>query len=506
MVNNVSSMNSMRIGGLASGMDIDQIVSDLMEAERIPLQKMEQDKTWMTWQRDAYRDVNKSFSELDNMLRDMKYQKTYSTRQATSSQSDAITATADATASNGTYNMEVTQLAKAAVNVSTQGISGGTEKIDPFGKLSEQNFTGGVTVPSTMTFTTYENGVGTEHNIDITETDTLNSVLTKITDQDNGVRAFYDVQADKVVMERTEAGVHNEGGSEIDFSADTSGFFTDTLQLGQETAAQDAEFIYNGAVTLTSKTNSTKLNGITFKFNDVTEGSANITVSNDVDASVEKIMKFVDKYNEVIEKVNGSLSEEKYRDYKPLTDAQKQEMSDKEIELWEEKAKSGLLKGDSILSSGIFSMRQDWYSDIDNGSEYSHLSEIGIETSPNYLDGGKLIVTESKLREALQNDPDSVYELFSNDVEGDGRGIINRLDDSINSTVKRIEERAGKGYHTLEQYTLGKQLKDVDSRIDQFQDRLTQIEDRYWSQFTAMEKAIQRMNEQSSYLMQQFNG
>ncbi|WP_035427025.1 MULTISPECIES: flagellar hook-associated protein 2 [Sediminibacillus] len=503
MVNNV---NSMRIGGLASGMDIDQLVNDLMEAERIPLQKMEQDKTWTTWQRDAYRDVNKSLSELDDLVQKMKYQKVYSTRQASSSQENAVSATAAASASNGTYNIEVTQLAEAAVNVSTQGISGGTEKINPFGKLSEQNFTGGVTVPSTMKFTTYENGEGTEYEIDITENDTLNSVLTKITNQDNGVRAFYDVQADKVVMERTEAGVHNEGGPEIDFSADTSGFFTGTLQLGQEKAAQDAEFIYNGAITLKSKTNSTTLNGVTFNFNDITNGSANITVSNDVDASVEKIMEFVDKYNEVIEKVNGSLSEERYRDYKPLTDAQKEEMSDKEIELWEEKAKSGLLKGDSILSSGIFSMRQDWYSEINNESEFSHLSEIGIETSPNYLDGGKLIVTEKKLREALQKDPDSVYKLFSNDVEGEGRGIVNRLDDSINSTVNRIEERAGKGYQTLEQYTMGKRLKDMDSRIDQFQDRLTQIEDRYWSQFTAMEKAIQRMNEQSSYLMQQFNG
>ncbi|WP_342720353.1 flagellar hook-associated protein 2 [Sediminibacillus albus] len=502
----MNSVNSMRIGGLASGMDIDQIVSDLMEAERIPLNKMEQDKAWMTWQRDAFRDVSKSLSELDDLVRDMRLQKTYSTKETSSSQS-GVTATASASASSGTYTMEVTQLATAAINVSSTGISAdSTAKIDPLGKLSEQNFAGGVTVPDTLEFTTYHNGEET-HQIAIEAGDTLSSVLTKVTDQDNGVRAFYDVQTDKVVLERTEAGDYNPGGEEIVFNGN-SGFFTDTLQLTQagEQNGTDATFIYNGAVELTSKTNSTTLNGVTFNFLEETTGAAQVTVSNDVDASVDKIMAFVDKYNEVIEKVNGSLNEPRYRDYKPLTEAQKKDMSEKEIELWEEKAKSGLLKGESMLSSGLFDMRQGLYAQVDNGSQFSHLSEIGIKTSSNYLDAGKLIVNEDKLRDALKEDSDSVYQLFSNDTEGAGRGIMHRMDDAINSTMRSIEERAGRGLQTLEQYTLGKRLKDVDNQIDRFQDKLTQIEDRYWRQFTAMEKAIQRMNEQSSYLMQQFNG
>ena len=72
--------------------------------------------------------------------------------------------------------------------------------------------------------------------------------------------------------------------------------------------------------------------------------------------------------------------------------------------------------------------------------------------------------------------------------------------------MKKIEERAGKGTHTLEQYTLGRRLKDLNERISAFEARLIRIENRYWNQFTAMEKAIQRMNEQHSYLFSQFSG
>lgn len=503
-----------RIGGLASGMDIDSIVEDLMSAERIPLDKLQQDKTIMEWQRDAYRDINKLMLELDEQVLGMKLEKTYASKIATSSQSDAISATAGSSAQNGTYSMKVNHLATNAINVTQGTISDPNgEKIDPLAPLSEQTGKIGTlpTLPATVSFKTYHNGEET-HEIEITEDDSMNDILTKITNQDNGVRAFYDVQEDIVVMERTSTGDYNSGtgvdGPEIDFSSDISNFFKNVFKMdnANEQGGTDAEFVYNNAVTLTSKTNTTTLNGITFNFTDTMDKAANISVSNNVDNAFDNIMKFVDKYNEVLEKVNGKLTEERYRDFPPLTDQQRKEMSDSEIELWEEKAQSGMLKGDNILSGGLFDMRQNWYAQVKNDSDFSHLSEIGIETSKNYLDGGKLIVNEDELKAALREDPASVHKMFSNDVKGDGRGIINRLEDSIDNTMSRIEGRAGKSTSTLEQYTLGKRLKDMDDRIDAFEDRLASVENRYWNQFTAMEKAIQRMNEQSAYLMQQFNG
>ena len=97
-------------------------------------------------------------------------------------------------------------------------------------------------------------------------------------------------------------------------------------------------------------------------------------------------------------------------------------------------------------------------------------------------------------------------KLFSNNVDGPDRGLINRLEDSIQGTMKNIEERAGKSYSTLEGYTLGKNMKDLNNRISAFEKKLVHVEDRYWRQFTAMEKAVQRMNQQSMQLLSQFGG
>src|SRR5699024_7175036 len=192
----------------------------------------------------------------------------------------------------------------------------------------------------TASFTTYgENGGN--HEIVIDKNDTIKDVLKQINDKDNNVRAFYDEQSGKIIMETTRTGKYNtegDDGPEINFDNDS--FFTSFLEMSNEVEAQDAVFSYNG-LELTSKNNSYTLNDITFNFNSTTDGkSATLTVNNDTDAAFDSIMAFVDKYNEVVEVMNGSQREEKHRDFPPLTEAQKEEMTEKENELWEEKAKS----------------------------------------------------------------------------------------------------------------------------------------------------------------------
>lgn len=526
----------MRVGGLATGMDIDGIVKDLMAAERIPLDKLEQDKIKIEWQRDAFRDVNSMLLELDKMMLDMKMSNTYNTKAATSS-NQAVTATAASGASIGSYNIAVKSLATSAINATEGTISASEgEKINPFASLSSQlgklanagDLAEGF--PKTIAFKTYHNGEEV-HTIDVTEEDSLNSILTKITNEDNGVRAFYDVQSDRVIMERTSAGNFNPNGPEIDFNLTGANFGDDgapdnlmsnffskvfglsstpiyvdgegSQQIGGEFGGTDAVFDYNG-IELTSKTNSTTLNGITFTFNDVT-ASTNVNITNDTEAAFNNIKAFVDKYNDMIDKVNGKLTEDQHRDFPPLTTEQMKDMSDREIELWEEKSRSGLLRRDPILTNALSSMRQAWSGRISNDGEFSHFSQIGISTTANYMDGGKLEINEAKLKASLEKNSDSVYKLFSNNAEGEKRGIINRLEDAIDKTTERINQQAGRTTQQPHQYALGRRLEGMDDRIEVFKRRLQQVEDRYWKQFSAMESAIQRMNEQSNYLFSQFN-
>lgn len=483
----------MRVGGLASGMDIEGMVDKLMEAERTPLIRMQQQQETLTWKRDAFRDINSSLLELDNMMLDMKLSSTYKPKTASSSRSDAVTATASASASNGSYEIKVSQLASNAINIGTKDV-GKDIDISP----GEQSF---------ITFD--ENGVEQTHKFTIDVDDTLDDVLKKIGEASDGtVRAFYDESSKKVVMETTRTGNYSQSddAAEIQFSDNSVFNQVFGLNMENEKGGENAKFTYNNALELESTTNDYNLNGIQFTFHEVTETNARISVTTDVDESFDKIMAFVDKYNETIEKMNESQREEKHRDFPPLTEEQKEEMSEDQIKKWEEKAKSGILRGESTISNGMYALRQSLQQKVETGGEFTLLSQIGITTTKNYMDGGKLEVDEEKLKAALRDHPDDVHKLFSNSEEGASQGLIHRFDEVLDNTRGSIEQKAGKSTHTLDNYQLGKNMKSLNKRIEDFQARMVQVEQRYWNQFSAMEQAISKLNQQSSYLFSQFGG
>ncbi len=484
----------MRVGGIASGMDIEAMVKKLMEAERMPLDRMKQQQTILEWKRDAFREINSTFLELDNMMLNMKMSYTYKPKAATSSNEAAVSVTANSNAANGSYEITVNRLATNEMHMSAT--------IDK-SKLNEYE--------GKHTFYTYnENREQVPHELIIEKNDSLDTVLKKIGEASgNTVRAFYDETSQKVVLETTKTGVYNQDGNEIEFepSIDGKNFFTDFLKMGTESEtskAQNAEFTYNNGLTIESKSNSYTLNGVTFDFK--ATGTSRITVDTDVDTAFDSIMEFVDKYNEAIDKLNKSQSEERFRDFQPLSDEQKDEMTEKQIEQWEEKAKSGLLRGESVLRDGMYTLRQSLQSKVETGGEYTLLSQIGITTTENYMDGGKLKVDEKKLKEALRENPDDVYKLFVNNAEGNERGLINRFDNAVDRVKGQIEKQAGREGNTLDNYSIGKRMKEMNERISDFERRMIQVEQRYWNQFTQMEKAISNLNQQSSYLFSQFGG
>jgi flagellar hook-associated protein 2 len=511
----VELASNMRIGGLASGMDIDQIVKDLMKVERMPLDKLKQKKQLLEWQRDDYREMNKLLQELDTLIFDGIYrQSTFMKKTVTSSDESVVTAVATSVTANQTVEIgNITQLASAARWMSENPITksgGGT--VDPNAPLNTQ-----FSSPSSLQFEVIKPGSTTAETVDITidpATDTLNSLISKLNQNAKlGVSAFYDEFTQKLVITKNETGA----GASIKVVSGANflkelGFTsaTDGNELTGKTFGQNAKFTINGLPTERT-TNTFTINGMTYTLkNTKTSGTVTISTATDTDSIFNSIKAFVDKYNETISKINAELKEERYRDYPPLTDEQKEAMTEKQIELWEEKARSGMLRGDSILSSGLSKMRMDLYTKVEGSnitSGFSQLAEIGITTSPNYLDGGKLIIDETKLRQKIQENPDAVYRLFNNDSTNySEKGIARRLRDTIKDTIGKIEQKAGKTIWTNQQFAIGRDLIQIDSQIDRFEDRLKEIEDRYWRQFTAMEKAIQRANEQSMYLMNAFFG
>jgi flagellar hook-associated protein 2 len=311
-------------------------------------------------------------------------------------------------------------------------------------------------------------------------------------------------------MTRKETGKLNPSGPDIEFSGD---FITNTLKMTSTDAnftdGSDAKFTINGLDTH-RHSNTFTVGGVTYTLqgNTAPGETATVRVDNDTEAVFKKITNFVDQYNDTIAKINDKISEKRYRDYPPLTDLQKSEMKDSDIENWTNRAKSGMLASDSILTGALAQMRQDIYSSVSGTGhdEMDQLAEIGITTSTDYLEHGKLVVDEAKLREAISTDPQAVMNLFTKQgtTEAD-QGIMQRLDGTLKKTVDQIEEKAGKTSWVEDQYSMGRSINDMNERIAAFKLRLIDVENRYYAQFDAMEAAIQQANSQAGYL-QQFMG
>ncbi len=520
----------MRIGGMASGMDIDSIVQDMMKVEKMSLDKLNQQKQLLEWQRDDYREMNSLLSTFDQSIFDGIYRKSsFTQKTVTSSNESAVSARNISSTSNIYTTIRVDQMAEVAYMNSAGDIRASTDfDLDGTLDVERANLTNDFT-SNTFTIQAIQSdgtlGDVIEFTID-PATDSLNSIIQRINASNAGVNAFYDEQTGRLSMTAKNTG-DVDAQAEIlvtgDFLTSSLGFASDNIAAGVNgNEGKNAIFQINGLDT-ERFTNTFQINGFEYTLNQVTDDGdgvteagelVTITSETDTDAIYESIVDFVEKYNEVIGKINDKVSEERYRDYTPLTEEQKEGLSEREIELWEEKAKSGMLRNDSILTRALNQMRTDFYNYVEGiDTNYDQLSEIGITTSSNYREKGKLIINEAKLKEAIADNPMNIYNLFNTEVkDADGNliseqsGIARRLRDTIDNTIESIEARAGNSYYSYSQYTLGRNLHDIDRRIDNMEEYLIRIEDRYWRQFSAMEKAIQRSNEQSTYLMQQFGG
>lgn len=237
-----------------------------------------------------------------------------------------------------------------------------------------------------------------------------------------------------------------------------------------------------------------------------------INASVDVDKLMDTIKSFVADYNAIVDLVNGELTTKHDRDYDPLTSDQKGELSESEISKWETKAKEGLLYGDSDLRGLSMDLRV-----VVSGGLLTKFEEIGINLSSSYSDNGKLNIDESKLRAALETDPESVQKLFTStagkDAEGNEtfNGLATNLKNVMNKYVKTIGSMETKGIlirkagsksaaQSLTQNTYYDQLTAIDKMIDKLKARLKTEQDRYISQFSTLETMIANMNSQSSYL------
>ena len=357
----------------------------------------------------------------------------------------------------------------------------------------------------------------------ITADTTVSELLTAINNnKDAGVTAIYLDSANKFVLSSNEKG---EGrkitlGPDPDNPNNKKDDAANLIFGGVSQDGTDGEMsiLYNGVqTTITSSSNTFSIDGLdiratnTFNTGSATaEGGVSFTASADTEKVTETVKKFIEAYNAMIDEVRTQATTKPDSNYKPLTDDQKNEMNETSIKNWEDKAKEGILYNSSALkdldnaTQGIFS------SMMINGVSYDDLEKIGISFSDDYTAGGKIVFDEEKFKTAMDSDPEKVSDLFTGT-----HGIVNTIDSTLSTYATRYASKNGNSYGvlieeagseklslTLTNNSIYKELKDMQETITNLQSQLSTEQDRYISQFTQMERLINQMNSQSSYLSQ----
>jgi flagellar hook-associated protein 2 len=341
-------------------------------------------------------------------------------------------------------------------------------------------------------------------NFSFNKSDSLSTVLGRVNNSDAGVILSYSSITDKFTLT-----AKNQGAGDNIRVSDKSGNLMEALQITKDTAdvTQGKNAILNiNGVDIIRSSNSFEIDGVNLELKELSDTPIEITMKEDATSLLEPIKKFVEDYNAMMDLMNGLVKEKVYRDFPPLSDEQKNEMSEKEIEKWEEKAKSGVLRGDRTLQS-IATKLQTTLSGL--SVEGFSLYSLGI-TSAGYQENGKLKIDEKKLTKALETNGAEIRALFTSE-----NGLGSEINNIINEAVKTSGPKGQRG-SLIEMAGLPSTRSDTENSIhdtiertnkiiETLKTRLTAEESRLWKSFTAMENAIQQLNVQSSILMQ-FSG
>ncbi|HDK7159482.1 TPA: flagellar filament capping protein FliD [Clostridium botulinum] len=371
---------------------------------------------------------------------------------------------------------------------------------------------------------------------------TISQILADISDKAKVDISYSEINKKFTIRSKVE------GSSEKIAASDSAGDFLQNL-FGNSSISEkgrDSEFNLttpNGTSTITKPTNNFAIDGVSYNISGAKKDEEiSFSLNGDTGESFNKIKGFIDDYNKLVDELQKKVTEKKYRKFEPLTEEQKKDMKENDIKLWEEKAQSGILRSDSDIQNMLSSLRRAFFDSVE-GAGLS-LKEVGLTTSSDYTQGGKIIFDpiidkdgnsgEERLKKLLKEDPDRVFKIFSKqsdsypsyspDLTSTERnqrykeeGILQRINDifkdytrtqkNVNGKMGIFVEKAGiKGTTSEINNNLYKELEKREKTIKEMEDRLVERENRYYYQFAQLEKYMNQMNSQSSWLVQQLGG
>lgn len=536
-----------RITGMNSGLDTESIISELVKAKSAKKDSLVKAQTKLQWKQDAWKELNtKVYNLYSKTLSNMRLQSDYLKKTTKVSNSNAASVITGANAVNGVQTLKIDKLAKSGYLTGAKVSKTNGDDVKNDTTLSEL----GITSDTSISLT---NGDGTPKTIDLTADMKISDVVSKL--KNEGLNASFDEKNQRFFVSAKETGADGDFGitgdaaqklgifalsakQKADYeqyceydetlgkyvakAPDVAGKTSEALDMLNKNKdvtkvdGQNAEITLNGAK-FTSSSNTFEINGLTITANAETTEEFTISTENDTEGIYDMIKNFFKEYNTLINEMDSLYNADSTKGYEPLTDEEKEAMSEKEVEKWEEKIKKSILRKDSTLSSvtnamksimmqGVNMVDEDGKALTDSkGNPYGHLylSDFGINTlgyfnakdnekGAYHIDGDPDDTSTSgngdKLKTAIANDPDKVVAFFTQ--------LSKNLYEKLGDMMKKTEYSSS--FTLYDDLAMKEDYKDYTSKIKTQEQRITAFEDSYYKKFSAMETALAKMNSKQS--------
>lgn len=530
---------AMRLSGLMSGMDTESIVQQLVEARSNKVTKVKNSQTKLGWKQEIWKGLNSKLKTLQSKLQDLRFSSGYAKKATKSSNDSAVSVLTGDGAVEGVQELEIHQMAKTAYMTGgkvsfKEGISGAGVSTDTImGNL--MNFDGDETKSFKVTVGSGDDAKVT--GIDVTSSTTVSEVLSQL--KNAGLNANFDTTQKRFYISAKESGAAGnfeftsakkvlvgtgEEGEELKWEYEDApdngvlsalGLTVEKVVDGEnETSGlggvatmikgQDAKITLNG-VDYTNTHNTFEVNGLTITAHSKTNGEKiTLTTQRDTDGIYNMIKDFFKSYNEIINEMDKLYNGESAKGYEPLSDEEKSNMSESEIEKYEQKIKDSLLRRDSGLGTVSSAIKKVMMSGFSVNGKTLYLANFGIETA-NYFnatdnernayhicgdaDDVDFSAKQDKLKSMIASDPDTVISFFSQ--------LTQSLYTEMNNQSKAVE-----GYRSFGSFYDDKKMKsdydDFKSKIKDEEKKLADYEDKWYAKFAAMETAMAKMQQNAS--------
>jgi len=496
---------SIRLTGMASGLDTDSMVKELVNAYSTKLETFNKQKTKLEWKQEKWKDMNtKVYGFYSGSLSSMRMASSFSAKKnVTVSDSTKAKITAGNGAANGTQTVEIKKLAKAAY------LTGGKVDTTLLGKDATTSTTLaelGVAADGKMKFQIGDpndhDTLPTEKFVEFKSTDTLGDVIDRIKEE-TGLSASFDKTTQRII-------IHSESGAKNDFRLTADGDSEDALEsLGLLSTAQkqdgsDSKIVVNGA-TFESDSNSLTVAGVTIEALGVTDTAMTINVSTDTDGIYDMIKSFVGDYNSLINEMTKGYNAESAKDYEPLSDDEKSELSEKEVEKWEGKIKDSLFRRDEQLGSIINAITNAMAQGVVIDGKTYHLSDFGIdglgitysaenEQNAYHIAGDKddkLTADKAdKLKAMIASNPELVQKFFNK--------VASNVYDSLHTKMTSTTLRSA--YTVYNDKEMNNEMKELKSKISDWETKVSKYEESWYKKFSKMETALTKLQSQTQSL------